>query len=34
MPNRALLLANAVVSGSGRCAAAFYWMRSQQNAIR
>jgi hypothetical protein len=30
---QALLLSNATTGGSGRCAAAFYWMRSRQNAI-
>jgi hypothetical protein len=29
-----LVLPNALVVGSGRCAAAFYWMRSQHNASR
>jgi len=34
MANRPLLLTNADVIGSGRSAAAFYLMRSQQNALR
>jgi hypothetical protein len=33
-PNRPLQLTNARVCGSGRFAAAFYWIRSQQNASR
>jgi len=33
-PNRPLLLTNAIIGGSGRCAAAFNLERSQQNARR